>query len=159
MPGEEHFGAQFGISKREEREMAGKAFGEHLLDSIAQISGYQDYEHVALEKRNREDEQFIQKYKTDNPAHGRLGIVRFDPDYDTTVYEVTHPSGWKGVLTGMTMDMHHPKHGPVDIITYNDYTRHGLMSPATHEDWPDPAVVHADVDEFVRENGKDYEDW
>jgi hypothetical protein len=157
MPREEHFGEQFGMSKREEREMQGRAFGEHLLDAMAQADGYQDYEHHVLEKRNREDELFRQKYEVNNPSHGRLGRVRFDPDYDTTVYEIKHPSGWKGVHTGMMMDLHHPKHGPVDLISYTDYSRHGLLSPATHEDWPDPAVLHADLDEFVKEQGRDYD--
>lgn len=157
MPGEEHFGEQFGMSRREEREIQGRALGEHLLDSIAGIEGYQDYEHMQLAKRNHEDELFRQKYEVNNPAHGRLGTVRYDPDYDTTVYEIKHPSGWKGVHTGMTMDLHHPKHGPVDLISYTDYTRHGLMSPATHEDWPDPAVLHADLNEFVNDSGKDYD--
>lgn len=157
MPGQEHFGEQFGMSKREEREMQGRAIGEHLLDSIASMEGYHDYDHMQLAKQNQEDELFRQKYEVNNPAHGRLGTVRFDPDYDTTVYEIKHPSGWKGVAVGMHMDLHHPKHGPVDLINYTDYTRHGIMSPATHEDWPDPAVLHADLDEFVKESGRDYD--
>ena len=158
MPGAEHFGEQFGLSKREQNEMAGRTFADHLLDIMAQGEGYHDYEHSVLSKQNREDEQFRQKYEVNNPAHGRLGTVRFNPDYDTTVYEIKHPSGWKGVHMGMMMDVHHPKRGAVDVIDYTDHNRHGLANPATAEDWPDPAVLHADLNEFVKEHGRDY-DW
>ena len=157
MPGKEHFGEQFGMSKREESEIAGAAFGQHLLDGMAQAEGFQDYEHHVLSKQNRENEQFRQKYEVNNPAHGRLGNVRFNSDYDTTVYEIKHPSGWKGVHMGMMMELHHPKRGAVDLIDYNDYNRHGLGSPATAEDWPDPTVLHTDLNNFVQESGTDYD--
>jgi len=158
MPSDYHFGEQFGFSKREQQEAAGRALGEHLLDSIARMEGFHDHEHAVMARQHLEDEQFLKKYQTTNPLHGHTGSVEYDPDYETYVYEVKHPSGWKGVHRGMMMDLVHPKHGPVDVISYSDYTRHGILSPPTHEDWPDPYTLHSDLDEFVREQGKDY-DW
>lgn len=157
MPGPEHFGEQFGISKREESRMAGEAMGAHLLDAMAKSQGFQDYEHAQTTKKNIETEQFVNKYGKDNPNLGKTANLRYDKDYyDDVIYEVSHPSGWKGHHVGMHMDLVHPKHGPVDIIDYNDYSRHGLGSPATHEDWPSAEQVHADLDEFVKERGQDY---
>lgn len=158
MPSEENFGEQFGFSEREQSEAAGRALADHFLDALAKMQGFHDYEHAVLTHRRAEDEQFIKKYQTTNPFHGAAGAVKYDPDYDTHTYEIKHPSGWKGVHRGMMMDLVHPKHGAVDVVNYTDFSRHGIFSPPTHEDWPDPHTLHSDLDEFVREQGQDY-DW
>lgn len=158
MPSKDHFGDQFGLSAREQKEMAGRAIGEHLLDSVAQMEGFHDWEHQSTARRNQQDLQFIDKYQSQNPLHGKGSQVRVDPDYDDYVYEIQHPSGWKGVHRGMIMEFHHPKHGAVDLYDYSDYTRHGLGSPPTHEDWPEPAKLHQDLNEFVQNSGSAYDD-
>jgi len=154
----EHFGAQFGMSKAEEGEMAGEAMGQHLMDGIARIEGYHDYEHMKLEKNNIEDALFEKRYKTDNPEHGRTGNVVYDPDIESTVYEIKHPSGWKAVHRGMITDLHHPKHGCIDLIDWNDSEKHGLGSPATPDEWPSPEAVHAELNDWIEENKPNYPD-
>jgi hypothetical protein len=161
MPGAENFGEQFGMSKREEREIAGAAFGQHLLDSMAQASGYHDYEHQQLEKTRNTEDRFVETYRDRNIDHhvGRHpygGEVVPDPTYEGNMYRIKHPSGWIAEHRGMLTTMVHPKKGPVDLIDWNDNTKHGMGSLATPDEWPTPAQVHAGVDEFVNDPANDY---
>ena len=162
MPGNEHFGEQFGMSKREESEIQAAAFGEHLLDGLAKLEGYHDYEHQQLERNRNIEDRFVETYRDRNIDHhaGRHpygGEVIPDLDYEGNMYRIKHPSGWVAEHRGMITTMVHPKHGPIDIIDYTNYKEHGLGNLPTPDDWPTPAEVHRSVDEFVRDYGKDYD--
>lgn len=154
----DHFGARFGMSQQEERDISAKAIGDELLDGTARIYGYHDYEHYTAEKDNREDALFEKKYKTNNPEHGRTGNVVYDPDIESTVYEIKHPSGWKAVHRGMITDLYHPKHGCIDLIDWTDAEKHGLGSPATPDEWPSPEAVHTELNGWIDENKDNYSD-
>lgn len=162
MPGQQNFGEQFGFSRAEQAETAGRAMGEHLLDGMAQMQGYHDYEHQQLEKNRVTEDRFVETYRDRNINHykGRHphgGEVVPDSTYDGNMYRIKHPSGWIAEHRGMMTTMVHPKHGAVDLIDFNNPRVHGLGSPATPDDWPEPHQVHSEVDEWVQDYGKDYE--
>jgi len=137
--------------KRAAAKEKGEALAEGLLNSLAQSSGFHDAEHMFLTERNKTEEAFAQKYKE---GPGKLTI---DPDIsDGFHYRVSHPSGYYGIHRGANMDIYHPKHGAVDLISYVDYQKHGILSPMKPEEWPSPQQVHQDLHEWVAENGDDY---
>jgi hypothetical protein len=162
MPGQQNFGEQFGFSREEQAETAGRAMGEHLLDGMAQMQGYHDYEHQKLEKNRVTEDRFAETYRDRNIDHykGRHphgGEVVPDPIYEGNMYRINHPSGYVAHHRGMMTEIVHPKHGSIDLIDFNNPRKHGLGNPATPDDWPAPHQVHAEVDEWVRDYGKDYD--
>ena len=162
MPGKEHFGEQFGMSKREEGEIAGAAFGQHLLDLTAQAGGYHDYEHERLEHNRVTEDRFEETYRDRNidyykGRHPHGGEVVPDSTYDGNMYRIQHPSGWVAEHRGMMTTMVHPKRGAIDIIDYSNPRIHGLGNMPTPDDWPSPADVHNSVNDFVQDAGTDYD--
>lgn len=114
MPNPESFGEQFGISRKEQNEMAGRAMGEHLWDELNKIVGEGGL-------RALSEAQALSRMR-DFPAH----MVEDDtdesgePDYGVHV-NYKHPSGWSAKWAGGPyIDMHHPLYGPVDIIDITD---------------------------------------
>ena len=161
MTSKEHFGEQFGFSREEQNKASGDAWGEHLLNGMAQLQGYHDYEHQQLEKNRVTEDRFVETYRDRNIDHykGRHphgGEVVPDTTYEGNMYKIKHPSGWVAEHRGMMTTMVHPKRGAVDLIDFNDPRKHGLGSPATPDDWPSPHQVHAEVDEWVKDNSEDY---
>ena len=137
--------------KRASARERGEALGEQLLEGVARSAGFHDAEHMFLSERNKQEEQFAQKYSK--------GPGKLDINEDLTEgyhYRVSHPSGYFGIHRGASMDVHHPTAGPVDLISYVDHSKHGILSPITHEEWPSPETVQQDLDAWVAEYGEQY---
>lgn len=137
--------------KRAAAKERGEAMAEQMLDSVAKISGYHDSEHMFLSEKNRTEEAFAKKYS------GGPGKLDINEDLGEGFhYRVSHPSGYFGIHRGASMDIYHPKHGAVDMISYVDYNKHGIFSPMTPEEWPSGETVHRDLHNWVQEHGDEY---
>lgn len=131
----------------------GEAMAEEMLNSIAKMEGFHDAEHMFLSKKNETDEQFARKYAS---GPGRLDIN--EDLAEGFHYRVSHPSGYYGIHRGASMDIYHPKGGAVDNVSYLDYSKHGILSPMTPEEWPSPEEVQQDLHNWVTEHGDEYND-
>ena len=129
----------------------GEAMADQILEGIAKIEGFHDSEHMFLNEKNKTEEAFALKYSG--------GPGKLDINEDLTEgfhYRVSHPSGYYGIHRGTSMDIYHPTAGPVDMISYLDYSKHSMLSPMTPEEWPSPETVHQDLHNWVTEHGNEY---
>lgn len=115
--------ADFGISPQEESEMAGRALGEHLYDSLEMMmtgrqGGFRDEAKAkAMEKMRG------------FPAHA-FGI---DEDGDPYVHIKT--GNWTSTWHGGGYITHtHKKHGPLEVTNLTDYSNpeHGPFGKGPH---------------------------
>ena len=130
----------------------GEALAESMLDSMARMEGFVDWEHYAVSKQNETDLIFAERY-----AKGP-GSLEINPDLtDGFHYRVNNPSGYFGIHKGAGMDIHHSTAGAVDFITYTDPKKHGILTPMTPDEWPSPETVQKDLDNWVKEYREDYD--
>ena len=130
----------FGISKREQSEMAGRAIGEHIWDKMEDIFGpmkLQHQLHTVGELAKRFPDHIIQVDESDEPY-------------------VSHKVGdWEGrYFDGPYSEMHHVKHGPMELI---DVGREG--DPSEGKDRKiTPAELRGEVEHFVKHDAQQYVD-
>jgi len=97
----------FGISKREQNEIAGRAMGEHIWDKLEDIFGpigLQNKLHSVGELEKRFPNHPIQIEDEDDPY-------------------VSHKVGdWEGrYFNGPYIELHHKKYGPMEVINVGDH--------------------------------------
>ena len=128
----------FGISKREQSEMAARAIGEHLCESMENIfapGGFklQQHQHTISE---------FEKRFPDHPIH----IEEDDDPY------VSHKVGdWEGrYYNGPYIELHHKKYGPMEVINLqgSDGETHKLSQDE----------FRSDVEHFVKHDAQQYVD-
>ena len=130
----------FGISKREQSEMAGRAIGEHIWDKMEDIFGpmkLQHQLHTVGELAKRFPDHIIQVDESDEPY-------------------VSHKVGdWEGrYFDGPYIEMHHVKHGPMEVI---DVGREG--DPSEGKDRKiTPAELRGEVEHFIKHDAQQYVD-
>lgn len=130
----------------------GEAIAESMLDAMAKMDGFQDWEHYSLSKRNQDELIFAEKYA------GGPGKLELNPDItDGFHYRVDNPSGYYGIHRGAGMDIYHPREGAVDFISFTDMNKHSLLTPMTPDEWPSPQQVQDELDEWVKTYREDYD--
>jgi len=126
----------FGLSKREQSEIAGKAIAEHLWEGIDHIFGPQKLMlrlHTVSEFEKRFPDHTIQIDENDEPY-------------------VSHKVGdWEGrYFDGGFIELHHKKYGPMDLINLQD--RDGEIYKPNQDEF------HHEVEHFVKHDAQQYVD-
>jgi predicted ABC-type ATPase/DNA-directed RNA polymerase specialized sigma24 family protein/8-oxo-dGTP pyrophosphatase MutT (NUDIX family)/curved DNA-binding protein CbpA len=130
----------------------GEAMAQEMLDAMARMDGFQDWEHYSLSKKNQDELVFAEKYS------GGPGRLELDPDItDGFHYRVENPSGYYGIHRGAGMDIHHPRAGAVDFISFTDMYKHSILTPMTPDEWPSPQQVQDELDGWVKTYREDYD--
>lgn len=135
---------QFGMSKRETSQMAGRAIGEHLYESLEKVmtgraGGFKlEAQAKALKKMRDYPEKHV---RTD--ADG-------DPEAHITTGNWT--STWHG---GGYVTHNHKKHGAVDATNLTDYSNpeHGPFGPGPQLKFNEFKQVHND---FIKHAKTEY---
>ena len=128
----------FGISKREQNEMAGRAIGEHLWNKMEDILAPGGF-------RLQQQQHTISEFEKRFPDHP----IKIDEDDDPYV---SHKVGdWEGrYYNGPYIDLHHKKYGPMEVINLQG------ADGETHKLKQDE--FRLEVENFVKNDAQQYVD-
>jgi len=130
----------FGISKREQSEMVGRAMGEHIWDQMEDILAPGGF-------RLQQQQHTISEFEKRFPNHP----IKIEEDDDPYV---SHKVGdWEGrYYNGPYIDMHHKKYGVQDCIHvgYDGDESKGNLHKLTENEF------HNNIKNWISEYGPDY---
>lgn len=128
------FGEQFGMSRREQSEIHGKAIAEHLWEGAENIFGPMRV-HARMQAADHLNAQF--------PGH------RLKVDEDNNPYHAVKHGDWEGrYFGGPHIEMHHRRHGAQEVIDVTD--KHGEPTSFNHDH------MHNVVKHFAVHDGPQY---
>ena len=128
----------FGISKREQSEMVGRAMGEHIWDKMEDIFAPGGFK---LQQQQHTISEFEKRF----PNHP----IKIEEDDDPYV---SHKVGdWDGrYYNGPYIDLHHKKYGPMEVINLQN------ADGKTHKLKQDE--FRLEVENFVKNDAQQYVD-
>lgn len=153
MPKKENFGEQFGMSQREQNEIAGRAIGEHLFSGMEEAMGGQGAYGAAVRAHALHLMRHIPMQPTRMPSGGTISLQDDTDESGESDYGVhahyQHPSGWSVKWAGGPYaDIHTPKGEPVEVFNFTNHRTGEVAAVTPHE-------LASSLDEFVKEHGLD----
>jgi len=132
----------FGLSKREQAEISGKALAEHIWEQMENILAPEGF---ALQRKQHTITELEQRF----PDHK----IMVDEDDDEPY--VSHKIGpWEArYYNGPYIDIHHQRHGCLDCIHvgYDGPDNEGKLHKLSQDEF------HQDLQNWVDEHGEEYQ--
>jgi hypothetical protein len=147
VPGPDNFGEQFGFTRREQNEAAGRAIGEHLWSAMEDAMGGEGAYKAAVQ----EHALHLMRHMPMQPTRTASGgIISMREDDDGVHAHYKHPSGWSVRWHGGPYaDIYTPKGEPVDVFNFTNHNTGEVAAVQPHE-------LAESLDEFVRDSSQDY---
>ena len=153
MPRKENFGEQFGMSQREQNEIAGRAIGEHLFSGMEQAMGGEGAYSAAVKEHALHLMRHMPMQPTRTASGGKIYMTDDTDESGEADYGVhtryDHPSGWHVKWSGGPYaDIHSPKGEAVEVFNFTNHRTGEVAAVTPHE-------LASSLDEFVKEHGLD----
>ena len=145
MPAHDNLGEQFGISKREQAEMTGRAMGAHIFEGVANIFGGE--EGMRRNMQSAAYDKLAEHFGTEG-VHGEIMISKSS---GSPYYQVRHPSGYTARnYGGGTLNIHDPGGEEVDVVS--------RTSADSSNPWESGQDIHETLHEHLKYSGAIPED-